>query len=193
MKSRQFSDDLLDHQLTIESLVALAPVVAGAVELLASALRSGGKILVCGNGGSAADAQHFAAEMTGRFEQDRAPLAAIALSTDSSALTAIGNDYGFDQVFARQVRAIGRPGDCLIAISTSGNSPNVLEAVREARAIGFHSIALTGRGGGELATQCEPAIVVPSVSTARIQEAHIFLIHALCAGIERSLGMEVHS
>lgn len=190
MNRRQFSDELAAHRAAFNALDALASVVAQAVEVIADSLKSGGKILVCGNGGSAADAQHFAAEMTGRFEGDRAPLAAIALSTDSSALTAIGNDYGFEQVFARQVRALARPGDCLIAISTSGQSPNVLEAIHAAKAIGIRCVGLSGRSGGDLARLCEPAIVVSSTSTARIQEAHIFLIHALCAGIEQALSPE---
>jgi D-sedoheptulose 7-phosphate isomerase len=155
-------------------------------------LRAGGKILLCGNGGSASDSQHIAAELVGRFVADRTPLPAIALSTDTSALTAIANDYGYREVFARQVQALGRAGDCLIGISTSGNSDNVLAAVRTAKALGIRTIGLTGRGGGALAQECEIALVVPSDVTARIQEAHIFIGHILCEQIETDLGLATH-
>lgn len=165
------------------TLAAMGPRIVQAAELLAERLRQGNKILVCGNGGSAADAQHFAAELVNRFEIERPGLAAIALTTDSSALTSIANDYAFEQIFARQVRALGRPGDVLLAISTSGNSPNVLVAIDAARELGMATLALTGRDGGRMAEQLgngdiEIRAVAPA--TARIQETHILIIHCLC-------------
>lgn len=165
------------------TLAAMGPRIVLAAELLAERLRQGNKILVCGNGGSAADAQHFAAELVNRFEIERPGLAAIALTTDSSALTSIANDYAFEQIFARQVRALGRPGDVLLAISTSGNSPNVLVAIDAARELGMVTLALTGRDGGRMAEQLggediEIRAVTPA--TARIQETHILIIHCLC-------------
>ncbi|QQS53197.1 MAG: phosphoheptose isomerase [Candidatus Competibacteraceae bacterium] len=165
------------------TLEAMGPRVVQAAELLAERLRRGNKILVCGNGGSAADAQHFAAELVNRFEIERPGLAAIALTTDSSALTSIANDYAFEQIFARQVRALGWPGDVLLAISTSGNSPNVLVAIDAARELGMATLALTGRDGGRMAGQLgggdiEIRAVAPA--TARIQETHILIIHCLC-------------
>lgn len=165
------------------TLAAMGPRIVQAAELLAERLRRGHKILVCGNGGSAADAQHFAAELVNRFEIERPGLAAIALTTDSSALTSIANDYAFEQIFARQVRALGRPGDVLLAISTSGNSPNVLVAIDAARELGMATLALTGRDGGRMAEQLgngdiEIRAVAPA--TARIQETHILIIHCLC-------------
>lgn len=187
MNSRHFSDELRSHREAFEALEQIETSVQRAIHVLASTLNRSGKLLICGNGGSAADAQHFAAELTGRFEKERRPLAAIALTTDTSAITAIGNDYGFDQIFSRQVRALGRPGDALIAISTSGSSPNVLEAARAARAQGLSCVGLTGRNGGHLRDWCEPALIVPHARTARIQEAHLFLIHVLCGGIEQAL------
>jgi D-sedoheptulose 7-phosphate isomerase len=169
------------------------PTLAAAIEetgcLLAATLSAGGKLLLCGNGGSAADSQHIAAELSGRFLKDRRPLAAVALSTDTSALTCIANDYGFDEVFSRQVMALGRKGDCLLAISTSGNSRNVLRAAEVARAAGIQVIGLLGRDGGALHALCDIAIVVPSATTARIQEAHIFIGHTLCAMVEEALGL----
>jgi D-sedoheptulose 7-phosphate isomerase len=155
---------------------------------MSEALRSGGKLMFCGNGGSAADSQHLAAELTGRFVNDRRPLAAIALSTDGSALTCIANDYAFEQVFERQVRGLGRAGDVLVAISTSGNSANVLRAAQAARELGLSVVGLLGRDGGQLKPLCDVAVVVPSDTTARIQEAHIFIGHALCALVEQTLG-----
>jgi D-sedoheptulose 7-phosphate isomerase len=145
--------------------------------------------MLCGNGGSAADSQHIAAEFSGRFVKDRRPLAALALSTDSSVLTCIANDYSFDHVFARQVSGLGRPGDCLLAISTSGNSSNVIRAVEAARETSIRTIGLLGREGGTLRGLCERSIVVASQTTARIQEAHIFIGHTLCALVERRLGL----
>lgn len=182
-----FSHNLQEHRELFAALDPLAPTIEAAAQRMAECLRHGGKLMFCGNGGSAADSQHLAAEFTGRFLDDRRPLAAMALSTDTSALTCIGNDYGFDQVFERQLRALGRPGDCLIAISTSGRSRNVLEAVRSARALGVHCIGLLGRDGGDLAPLCEPSVVVPHAVTARIQEAHIFIGHTWCGLVERLL------
>ena len=168
----------------------LAEPTAQAAELLFNTLANDGKFLICGNGGSAADAQHFAAEMTGRFEKERMELAAIALTTDTSALTAIGNDYGFDHVFSKQVRALGRAGDVLVGISTSGNSGNVIEAIKAAHQNGMHVIALTGRDGGKIAHLLKEGDVllnVPYPRTARIQEVHILLIHAICDCIDAML------
>ena len=170
-------------------LGTLAPVIQEAAGIVAVTLSQGGKLMLCGNGGSAADSQHLAAELTGRFLKDRPPLAAMALSTDTSALTCIANDYGFDDVFSRQVTSLGRKGDCLIAISTSGNSRNVLRAADAARAAGIRVIGLLGRDGGALRALCDLPIVVPSTTTARIQEAHIFIGHTLCAMVEEALGL----
>jgi D-sedoheptulose 7-phosphate isomerase len=163
---------------------ACAPEIARGAELVCETLRAGGRLLAFGNGGSAADAQHLAAELAGRFERERPPLPALALTANTSDLTAIGNDYGFDQVFARLVRAHGRSGDLAVAISTSGNSPNVLEGVAAARAAGLATLALTGRGGGKLAAAVDVAIVVPSDVTSHIQESHIAVIHQLCAIVD---------
>ena len=168
----------------------LAEPTAQAAELLFNTLANDGKFLICGNGGSAADAQHFAAEMTGRFEKERMELAGIALTTDTSALTAIGNDYGFDHIFSKQVRALGRTGDVLVGISTSGNSGNVIEAIKAAHQNGMHVIALTGRDGGKIAHLLKEGDVllnVPYPRTARIQGVHILLIHAMCDCIDTML------
>lgn len=155
-----------------------------------TALRAGAKIMLFGNGGSAADAQHIATELVARYQRDRGPLSAIALTTDSSALTAIGNDFGFDSIFSRQVEALGRPGDVAIGISTSGCSPNVLHGLRAARERGCVAAGLSGRDGGCMHSIADPLIVVPSSVTARIQEMHILLGHALCAAIEICLQAE---
>lgn len=168
----------------------LAPEVARAGESLAAALKSGGKALACGNGGSAADAQHFAAELVGRFERERPGLPAVALSTDTSALTAIANDYAYEAVFAKQVEALGRAGDVLVAISTSGSSPNVVAAVKAARAKGLAVIALTGRDGGKMAAMLGPGDIhlnVPHARTMRIQEVHILVLHCLCDAVDNQL------
>lgn len=177
-------------QLKQTSAPRLAEPIARAAILMAAALKSGGKILACGNGGSAADAQHFAAELVNRFETERPPLAAIALTTDSSNLTAIANDYAYEQVFEKQVRALGRAGDVLVAISTSGNSASVLAAVKAADALGIPTVALTGRDGGRLGALLGPAdihICVPHTGTARIQEVHLLALHCLCDGIDGQL------
>lgn len=184
-----YSHNLAEHLALFQSLHALDGIVAQAGQLASATLQSGGKLLFCGNGGSAADSQHLAAELTGRFIQDRRPLAALALSTDTSALTCIANDYSFDEVFARQVQGLGRAGDLLVAISTSGNSRNVIRAVEEARALGMQVLGLLGRDGGALKPMCDLAIVVPSPVTARIQEAHILIGHTLCGMIEQELGL----
>ena len=168
----------------------LAGPIAQAVEMLTAALAADRKLLICGNGGSAADSQHRAAELVGRFERERPELAAIALSTDTSALTAVANDYGFEQVFAKQVRALGREGDVLVAISTSGQSANVLAAVHAAHERGLSVVALTGRGGGRIGAALQSTdlhLCVPHDRTARIQEVHLLIIHCLCDGIDASL------
>ena len=168
----------------------LSAPTAQAAEIMLQCLMNDGKILACGNGGSAADAQHFAAEMTGRFEKERMELAAVALTTDTSALTAIGNDYGFDHVFSKQVRALGRPGDVLIGISTSGNSANIITAIEAAHERDMQVIAFTGRDGGKIAAMLKDNDIllnVPHPRTARIQEVHILLIHALSDCIDTML------
>ena len=180
--------NLEEHLALFARLSDVSACVEQAGQLITRVLESGNKLMLCGNGGSAADSQHIAAELTGRFIKDRAPLAAIALSTDSSALTCIANDYSFDDVFARQVQGLGRRGDCLLGISTSGNSRNVIKAVEAAAALGIHTIGLLGRDGGSLRSICELSIIVDSPTTARIQEAHIFIGHTLCGRIEELLG-----
>ena len=152
-------------------------------------LQDGGKLVFFGNGGSAADAQHIAAEFVVKLSQDRRPLAALALTTDTSALTAAGNDFGFEHIFARQIDALARPEDVAIAISTSGNSANVLRALERARALGLAAAGLSGRGGGAMVELAEPLLIVPSDDTNRIQEVHILLLHMLCGAIERELGL----
>lgn len=172
------------------TLAAMEPRIAQAAALMAERLHQGGKLLVCGNGGSAADAQHFAAELVNRFEIDRPGLAAIALTTDSSALTSIANDDAFSHIFARQVRALGRSGDVLLAISTSGHSPNILSAIAAAQDLGLTTVALTGRDGGPLAGQLgadDIEIRVAAIATARIQETHILIIHCLCDLVDQHL------
>jgi D-sedoheptulose 7-phosphate isomerase len=183
----QFSDSA---QLKLAAAQALAEPIARAAGHMVEALRAGGKVLACGNGGSAADAQHFAAELVNRFEMDRPPLAAIALTTDSSTLTSIANDFSYDQVFAKQLRALARKGDVLLAISTSGNSKSVLEAARAARELGVRVVALTGNGGGKLAallTADDAHVCVPHTRTARIQEVHLLALHCLCDAIDFQL------
>jgi D-sedoheptulose 7-phosphate isomerase len=185
--SAQFAESA---QLKLEASRSLvAPITRGAT-LLAAALRAGGKVLACGNGGSAADAQHFAAELINRFEVERAPLAAVALTTDSSTLTSIANDYAYEQVFSKQVRGIGKRGDVLLAISTSGNSRNVIEAMQAAHELGMRIIGLTGSGGGKMAGLLsgeDVHICVPHKRTARIQEVHLLALHCLCDGIDFQL------
>ena len=177
-------------RLKTQAAGALGAPIAHAGLMLAQALKAGGKVLACGNGGSAADAQHFAAELVNRFEAERPPLAALALTTDSSNLTSIANDYAWEQVFAKQLRALGRRGDVLLAISTSGNSKNVLEALPVAHELGVRVIALTGNGGGKMASQLAAGdvhICVPHNTTARIQEVHLLVLHCLCDAIDFEL------
>lgn len=177
-------------QTKLDAAALLALPVARAVELMVGCLLNNGKILACGNGGSAADAQHFAAELVGRFEIERHELAAIALTTDTSILSAIANDYGYQAVFAKQVRALGQSGDVLLAISTSGNSPNVVEAIRAAHDNDLRVVALTGREGGtigEMLGEADVHVCVPAQRTARIQETHLLVIHCLCDGIDHLL------
>jgi len=170
-----------------QSKAASTAATVAATDAMVASLKAGGKILVCGNGGSASDSQHFAAELVGRFERERRALASIALTTDTSILTAIGNDYSYDRVFARQVEAIGRAGDVLLGISTSGGSRNVLEAFAGAKRAGLVTVALTGRDGGVVGAAADIHINVPSPSTARVQEVHRTLMHAMCDLIEREL------
>lgn len=176
------------HQAVIASLASCLPTINMAADLLIQTLKQGGKLLLCGNGGSAADCQHLAAEFVVRYQQKRRALAAIALTTDSSILTAHANDFDFNSVFSRQVEAIGNAGDCLIAISTSGNSANVLQAAQTAQAKGLTVIALTGGTGGELINHATTSIIVASSVTARIQEAHILIGHWWCGAVEETLG-----
>ena len=170
-----------------ETATILSAEIAQAAQLIIDSLENGGKLALCGNGGSAADAQHIAAELVGRFQMERRPLPAVALTTDTSVLTGIGNDYGFSDVFRKQVEALLGAGDVLIALTTSGNSPNCLEAVRAARERGVTTVALTGAGGGEIARQVDLALIVPHEQTARIQETHITIGHALCELVEEEL------
>lgn len=184
---RIFSDSIRVKQ---EALQVLDAPIARAVESMVQTLRDGGKVLSCGNGGSAADAQHFSAELLNRFEIERPALPAVALTTDSSTLTSIANDYHYDEVFAKQVRALGRNGDCLLAISTSGNSPNVVQAIHAAHEQGMRVVALTGRDGGEMAALLggdDVEVRVPAQSTARVQEVHLLTIHCLCDQIDAQL------
>ncbi|MBU6369609.1 MAG: D-sedoheptulose 7-phosphate isomerase [Burkholderiales bacterium] len=189
MNDSTFLSNLNEHMALCQQLGTLDTSVSQAIQACVQSLQKGGKLMLCGNGGSAADSQHLAAEFTGRFSKDRPPIAAVALSTDTSALTCIGNDYSFNDIFARQVQALGKAGDCLIAISTSGNSGNVLAAVAAAKSLGISTIGLLGRDGGKLKAQCDISIVVPSQVTARIQEAHILIGHSLCGAVELKLGM----
>lgn len=162
-------------------------LVAAAAEMIAESFKSGGKLLIVGNGGSAADAQHLAAEFVNRFVIERPPLPALALTTDTSTITSIGNDYDFDQSFSKQVRALGRSGDVLLAISTSGNSPNILKAVETAKALDIKVIGLTGKGGGALAEGSDILLDVEAKATARIQEVHITICHILCELVDHTL------
>jgi len=177
------------HDVARRTEAALSAAFAGLVGACVKSIRGGGKLLFFGNGGSAADAQHLATELTIRYKADRAAIAAIALTTDTSALTAAGNDFGFDKIFARQIEALGRPADVAIAISTSGKSPNIIAALRQAKAMKLTTAALGGKGGGELAGLADHLLVVPSDTTARIQEMHIALGQMLCGALEIELGL----
>ena len=179
---------LEEHLQAIQALLdSRLPEIDAAGSLIWEALKSGNKILLCGNGGSAADAQHIAAELVGRYEQERRAFPAISLTTDTSALTALSNDYGYEGVFARQVEALAAAGDVLIAISTSGKSPNIVKAAEQARALGCRTIALTGCSGEPLAAHCDLAVVVPSDRTSRVQEAHITIGHLWCEMVDQAL------
>lgn len=179
---------LAEHRALISKIEeTMTEAIADTVAMLAEALGAGNKLLLLGNGGSAADAQHFAAEIIGRFKLERSALPAIALTTDSSVLTAIGNDYGFDAVFSRQVEGLGRPGDVVFGISTSGNSPNVLAALAKARELGCKTVALLGRDGGSIKSVADIALIVPGTDTPRIQEGHLTIIHIICDLLEKRL------
>lgn len=185
--AKHFEDSAQTKQHAVEQMAA---PIAAAIETMTNSLINGGKILACGNGGSAGDAQHFAAELIGRFEAERHELAAIALTTDSSILTAVANDYSFSQIFSKQVRGLGHAGDVLLAISTSGNSANVVEAIKAAHQAEMHVVALTGKGGGQIGEMLRDSdihLCVPAERTARIQETHLLTIHCLCDGIDALL------
>jgi D-sedoheptulose 7-phosphate isomerase len=185
--SQHFLDSIAVKQ---EAEKILPQQLAHAIVAMTECLRAGGKNMACGNGGSAADAQHFAAELIGRFERERQELAAIALTTDTSILTAVGNDYSYDEIFSKQVRGLGKKGDILIGISTSGNSKNVVRAIEVAKTMGIKIIALTGNGGGKVASLLDADdihLCAPSNRTARIQETHLVLLHALCDGVDHLL------
>ena len=188
---KHFQDSIDTKQ---EVMAALTPQIAAASRAMVKCLQQGGKILSCGNGGSAGDAQHFAAEQVGRFERERAELAAIALTTDTSILTAVANDYSFDEIFSKQVRALGRPGDILYGISTSGNSKNVIAAIEAAHKKGMHVVAMTGRAGGTIAGMMQAGDVLLNVDspvTARIQEVHLLMLHCLCDAIDNLMFGEI--
>jgi D-sedoheptulose 7-phosphate isomerase len=185
-----FDSELNEHAaVAAATKAALRQPFARLVEVCARSLRAGGKLMFFGNGGSAADAQHLATEFVVRYRKNRAPIAALALTTDTSALTAIGNDLGFEELFARQIAALGRKGDVAIGISTSGTSPNILKGLEQARAMGLVAAALGGRGGGKMKALADPLLIVPSETTARIQEMHIMLGQMLCGALERELGL----
>ena len=177
------------HEVARRTEAALGAAFAKLLGACVTSVRNGGKLMLFGNGGSAADSQHLATELTVRYKRDRAAIAAIALTTDTSALTAGGNDLGFDQIFARQIEALGRRGDVALAISTSGKSPNILAALKRAKAMGIVTAALSGKGGGDLAGLADHLLVVPSDTTARIQEMHITLGQMLCGALEIELGL----
>ena len=179
-----FSSAFAEHLRVIDELKQQQPVLETIAQQMTDAVFNGKKVLWCGNGGSAADAQHLAAEFVGRFRRERKPLASIALTTDTSVLTSIGNDYGYDQVFSRQVLALAEPGDIVVGISTSGNSPNVVEALEAAKERGAYTVAMTGQGGGKMAGMADATICVPTKDTARVQEGHILCGHMLCDWVE---------
>lgn len=185
-----FKSEFAEHRdVTQRTEAALAGAFAGLVAACVKCVRGGGKILFFGNGGSAADAQHLATELTIRYKSDRAAIAAIALTTDSSTLTAAGNDLGFERIFARQIEALGKAGDVAIAISTSGKSANIVAALKQAKMCGMVTAGFGGKGGGDMAPLCDHLLVVPSDTTARIQEMHIMLGQMLCGALETELGL----
>jgi D-sedoheptulose 7-phosphate isomerase len=182
--------EMEEHRGTFEKTArTLSQPFTDILQILEDSLRRRGKLLLFGNGGSAADAQHIAAELIVRYKEDRAPISAISLTTDSSALTACGNDLGFEALFERQIEGLGRPGDVAIGISTSGNSPNVLRGLSKARSVGLKTVGLTGGTGGQMRSVCDALVVVPSTVTARIQEMHITIGHVLCKALEQRLGL----
>jgi D-sedoheptulose 7-phosphate isomerase len=186
-EQKAFAELIEGSEVLRQTALCLAPKIVAAAEYMIEVLSAGGKILICGNGGSAADAQHFAAEMVGRFRRARPSWAAIALTVDASILTSLGNDFGFEQIFARQVQALGRPGDTLVAISTSGRSKNVLAAVEVAVALGMKTIGLTGEGASLLGDKVDHHLPIPSANTAFIQQGHMAVIHVFCELIEDRL------
>ena len=187
----QFLDAYLDESLAAMTALRTEPrhreAMAAMADIIVAALRQGRKLMICGNGGSAGDAQHIAGEIVGRLMYDRAPLAAIALTTDTSVLTAIGNDYGFEHVFERQVRGLGQAGDVLLGISTSGNSPNVVRALAAARDKGLATLGFTGARGGAMSEHCDQLLQAPSANTAVIQQIHIVAAHIICGLVERQM------
>lgn len=183
-------DEIEEHIECVQKTKAKTKeVFKNVLEICTKTIQNKNKIMFIGNGGSAADAQHLATELTVRYKKDRLPISAIALTTDTSTLTAAGNDFGFDQIFARQVDAIGHSGDTLIAISTSGNSSNIIESLKTATSKNITTIGMTGKSGGKMADMCDHCIKIPSDTTARIQEMHILIGHMLCAGLEQKLGL----
>lgn len=185
----QLARQLSAHRAVFDELPLLADRICATAQTLAATLAAGGRIFFFGNGGSACDSMHLAAEFTGRLQHERRPLAALALNADAAAMTAIANDYGYAEVFTRQLQALGRAGDCAVGISTSGRSPNVLQALRAARSAGLATVGLLGRGGGEAQGLVDHALVVAHEDSARIQEAHIFIGHTLCSQVEALLGL----
>jgi len=183
-----YQSAIANHLSVFEELYDMQNVIEEVADLSAASLEAGGKLIFCGNGGSAADAQHIAAEFTGRFVKDRQPLAALSLTTDTSALTCISNDYGYESVFSRQLQALGRAVDVLFLITTSGNSENIKNVMLAAKELNITTVAITGSKGRLFASKCDHAVVVESDVTARIQEAHIFLLHTICGLVERRMG-----
>ncbi len=183
----KFDESIRDHIRCCEAMLALVPTLDAIAAQLTACLMSGGTIYLCGNGGSAADCQHVAGEFVGRFLRERGPYPAVALTTDTSILTAVGNDYGFEAIFARQVLALAKPGDVVVGISTSGKSPNVLSAIAAARTTSAATLAFTGEDGGPLAAMCDLALKAPSTHTPRVQEMHLFAWHLLCDKVEEAM------
>lgn len=180
------SEELLDHQNIIQKVIdSLSGNIEAACEMIITTLKNGNKVLLAGNGGSAADAQHIAAELSGRFVKERKALPGIALTTDTSAITSIANDYGYEYVFSRQLEALGKPGDLFIGISTSGNSEGILNAFKSAKKLDCKTLGLSGRNGGKMNGLCDLNIIVPSETTARIQEMHILIGHILCKAVDK--------
>ncbi len=186
-----FDASLAETVRTLQALATIRPAIDRAGDLILATLRRGGKLLVCGNGGSAAEAAHFATELVGRYQKTRRPLPAIALSSDGSLLSCIGNDFGYDQVFARQVAGLAQPGDLLVVLTSSGNSDNILAALHEAKKVGIESIAFLGRGGGKATGLATCDLIIPGQSGAAAQEAHLFLIHHFCERIDEEFALRI--